>query len=263
MEDYIVYGIVLIYGILIGSFLNVCIYRIPEELSVVTGRSHCTNCNRKLKWYELVPIISYIFLLGRCRSCKSHISIQYPIIEALNGLMYVLVFYFYGWDSIYALLLSIVYCFVISALIVLSVIDFRTNIIPPGINIFLLVMGLAAVMIKYFESGRGTDVVLDHTIGFFAISLFLLLIYYATKGLAIGGGDIKLMAAAGLLLGWELVIVAFFLGCILAAIIHPLRMRIKNVGRSLAFGPYLSVGTVLDLYFGRQMISWYIENFFV
>ena len=124
-------------------------------------------------------------------------------------------------------------------------------------------MGLAAVMIKYFESGRGTDVVLDHTIGFFAISLFLLLIYYATKGLAIGGGDIKLMAAAGLLLGWELVIVAFFLGCILAAIIHPLRMRIKNVGRSLAFGPYLSVGTVLDLYFGRQMISWYIENFFV
>ena len=137
MEDYIVYGIVLIYGILIGSFLNVCIYRIPEELSVVTGRSHCTNCNRKLKWYELVPIISYIFLLGRCRSCKSHISIQYPIIEALNGLMYVLVFYFYGWDSIYALLLSIVYCFVISALIVLSVIDFRTNIIPPGINIFL------------------------------------------------------------------------------------------------------------------------------
>ncbi|NLO08596.1 MAG: prepilin peptidase [Clostridiales bacterium] len=263
MEDYIVYGIVLIYGILIGSFLNVCIYRIPEELSVVTGRSHCTNCNRKLKWYELVPIISYIFLLGRCRSCKSHISIQYPIIEALNGLMYVLVFYFYGWDSIYALLLSIVYCFVISALIVLSVIDFRTNIIPPGINIFLLVMGLAAVMIKYFESGRGTDVVLDHTIGFFAISLFLLLIYYATKGLAIGGGDIKLMAAAGLLLGWELVIVAFFLGCILAAIIHPLRMRIKNVGRSLAFGPYLSVGTVLALYFGRQMISWYIENFFV
>lgn len=263
MEDYIKYGIALVYGLLIGSFLNVCIYRIPEELSVVRGRSHCTNCNTKLKWYELVPVLSYIFLLGRCRSCKSHISIQYPIIEALNGLMYVLVFYFYGWDSIYSLLLSIVYCFVISALIVISVIDFRTNIIPLGINIFILLMGLSAVMIKYFESGRETDLVWDHTIGFFAISLFLLLIFYASKGRAIGGGDIKLMASAGLLLGWELVILAFFIGCILAAIIHPIRMRISNIGRSLAFGPYLSMGIVLSLFFGRRMIIWYIDSFFV
>lgn len=262
MEDYIVYVIVMIYGILIGSFLNVCIYRIPDELSVVTGRSHCMNCNAKLKWYELVPIFSYIFLLGKCRSCKSHISIQYPIIEALNGIMYVLVFYFYGWDSIYALLLSLVYSLTISALLVLSVIDFRTNIIPPGINIFLLVMGLAAVMIKYFESSRDTDIVWSHTVGFFVISLFLLLIYYATKGRAIGGGDIKLMASAGLLLGWELVILAFFIGCILAAIIHPLRMRFSNVGRALAFGPYLVMGIVIALFFGNQMIMWYIETFF-
>ena len=263
MEDYIVYSIVLIYGILIGSFLNVCIYRIPEELSIVTERSHCMNCNTKLKWYELVPVFSYIFQLGRCRTCKSRISIQYPIVEALNGVMYVLVFYFYGWDSIYALLLSVVYSLTISALIVLSVIDFRTNIIPSGINIFLLVMGLLAVMIKYFESGRGTDIVWDHTVGFFVISIFLLLIFYATKGRAIGGGDIKLMASAGLLLGWELVILAFFIGCIMAAIIHPLRMRISNIGRSLAFGPYLSVGIVLSLFFGKQMIMWYIEKFFI
>ena len=263
MEDYIVYGIVLIYGILIGSFLNVCIYRIPEELSIVVDRSHCMNCNTRLKWYELVPVFSYIFQLGKCRTCKSHISIQYPIIEALNGFVYVLVFYFYGWDSVYAILLSIIYSLTISALIVLSVIDFRTNTIPPGINIFLLVMGLAAVMVKYFESGRGTDIVWSHTIGFFAISLFLLLIFYATKGRAIGGGDIKLMASAGLLLGWELVILAFLVGCILAAIIHPIRMRISNVGRSLAFGPYLAMGIVISLFFGQRMILWYIESFFV
>lgn len=261
MEDYIIYGIALIYGIVIGSFLNVCIYRIPEKLSIVTERSHCMNCNRGLKWYELVPVFSYVFLQGRCRSCKSHISIQYPIIEALNGLIYVLVFYFCGWDSIYTLLLTIVYCLSISALIVLSVIDFRMNIIPPGINIFLLVMGLAAVVIKYFESGRATDLVWNHAIGFFAISLFLLMIYYATKGRAIGGGDIKLMAATGLLLGWELVVLAFFVGCILAAIIHLLRMRISNVGRSLAFGPYLSMGIVIALLYGRQLITWYIETF--
>ena len=263
MVDYIVYVIALIYGIVIGSFLNVCIYRIPEEMSIVTERSHCTNCNSKLKWYELIPIFSYIFLLGRCRKCKARISVQYPIIEALNGVMYVLVFYFNGWDSIYTILLSVVYCFAISALIVLSVIDFRTNIIPVGINIFLLVMGLATVMSKYFQNRRGTDVVWDHAIGFFAISLLLLLIFYATRGRAIGGGDIKLMAAAGLLLGWELVILAFFIGCILAAIIHPIRMKISNIGRALAFGPYLSIGIVVALLFGRQLITWYIETFFL
>lgn len=262
MEDYIVYAIVLLYGILIGSFLNVCIYRIPEKVSIVVKRSHCSKCNASLKWYDLIPVLSYIFLLARCRNCKSWISIQYPIVEALNGLMYVLVFYFFGWDSIYSILLSTVYCLVISALIVLTIIDFKTNIIPPGINIFILVMGLSALAIKYFESEKGRDIVLNHTIGFFAISLFLLLIYYSTKGRAIGGGDIKLMASAGLLLGWELVILAFFLACIMASIIHPLRMRISNIGRSLAFGPYLSMGIVLALFFGKQMITWYIESFF-
>lgn len=263
MDDYIVYGIVFIYGILIGSFLNVCIYRIPEGQSIVTGRSHCTSCNTQLKWFELVPILSYLFFLGKCRSCKSRISIQYPIIEALNGIMYVLVFYFYGWDSIYTILLSSTYCLAVSALIVLSVIDFRTNIIPFGINIFLLVMGFSAVLIKFLEGGKVFSVLWSNIIGFFAVSLFLSIIFYASKGRAIGGGDIKLMAVVGLLLGWQLVILAFFLGCILAAIIHPIRMKISKAGKALAFGPYLSVGTVLAMLIGRQMISWYIETFFV
>ena len=263
MDEYIVYGIVLIFGILIGSFLNVCIYRIPEELDIVIEPSHCMYCNTRLKWYELVPILSYVFLRGRCRTCKSKLSIQYPIIEALNGIIYVLVFYFYGWDSMYSILLSVVYCFTISALIVLSLIDIRTKNIPAGINVFILVMGLAATMTKYFEGDKNTDIVLNHVIGFFAISLFLLLLFYATKGRAIGGGDVKLMAAAGLLLGWELVILAFLIGCVLAAIIHPLRMRIQNVGRALAFGPYLSVGIAITIFFGTSMIEWYIDKAFV
>lgn len=263
MEEYIVYATVLVVGILIGSFLNVCIYRIPEKLDIVVQRSHCMNCNTRLKWYELIPIFSYIFLRGRCRTCKSKVSIQYPIIEALNGVFYVLVFYFYGWDSMYSFLLSLIYCLTISALIVLSVIDVKTKNIPVGVNIFLLVMGLATVMTKYFESGRSTDLVVDHVIGFFSISLFLLLLLYATKGRAIGGGDIKLMASAGLLLGWELVILAFLIGCVLASIIHPIRMRVENVGRSLAFGPYLSVGIVITIFYGRKMVEWYIDTLFV
>ena len=263
MVDYIIFGIVFLYGIVIGSFLNVCIFRIPDEDSIVTGRSHCMNCNAKLKWYELIPVFSFIFLLGKCKSCKSRISIQYPIIEALNGLFYVLVFYLYGWKSMNTIFLNVIYCLVISALIVLSVIDFRTNTIPIGINIFIMVMGLTAALVRYFWFGRSTDIMLDHAIGFFAVSVFLLLIFYATKGRGVGGGDIKLMAGAGLLLGWGNVLLAFFIGCILAAIIHPIRMRVSNIGRALAFGPYLSIGIVIAMLYGKQMIDWYIETFFI
>ena len=262
MVDYIVYGMVFLYGIVIGSFLNVCIFRIPDQDSIVTGRSHCMNCNSQLKWYELVPVFSYIFLLGKCRSCKSRISIQYPMIEALNGIFYVLVFCFFGWSGTYTILMNVIYCFVISALIVLSVIDFRTNMIPVGINIFIMIMGIAAALLDYFQSGRSTDVMLNHGIGFVAVSVFLLLIFYSTKGRGVGGGDIKLMAGAGLLLGWELILLAFFIGCVLAGFIHPIRMRVNHLSRVLAFGPYLSVGIVIALFFGKQMIDWYL-GFFV
>lgn len=263
MMESIVYFLVLLYGLVIGSFLNVCIYRIPEESSVVFGRSHCMNCNTRLKWYELIPLFSYLMLLGKCRSCKSKISIQYPIVEALNGSLYVLVFYLYGWLDFHTILLNTIYCLVISALIVLSFIDLRTNTIPIGINIFILVMGISAVLVKYFWFGRSADVVVDHAIGFFAISLFLLLLFYASRGRGIGGGDIKLMAAVGLLLGWELVILAFFTGCILAAIIHPIRMRVNRLSRVLAFGPYLSAGIVIALFYGKQIIDWYLQTFFI
>ena len=263
MVDYIIFGIVFLYGIVIGSFLNVCIFRIPDGDSIVTGRSHCMNCNTKLKWYELIPVFSFAFLLGKCKSCKSRISIQYPIIEALNGLFYVLVFYLKGWSGTNTIVLNVIYCLVISALIVLSVIDFRTNTIPLGINIFIMVMGLATALVRYFWYGRSTDIMLEHAIGFFAVSVFLLLIFYSTKGRGVGGGDIKLMAGAGLLLGWGIVILAFFIGCILAAIIHPIRMRVSNIGRALAFGPYLSIGIVIAMLYGKQMIDWYLQTFFI
>lgn len=261
MGDGMVYGIVFLYGIVIGSFLNVCIYRIPDQDSIVTGRSHCMNCNRQLKWYELIPVFSYIFLLGRCRSCKSRISIQYPIIEALNGIFYVLVFYIFGWKDSWSILTNVIYCFLVSALIVLSVIDFRTNIIPLGINIFIFILGLAATLLEYLGRGRSMDAIINHGVGFGAVSLFLLIIYYSTRGRGIGGGDIKLMAGAGLLLGWSLILLAFFIGCILASMIHPIRMRINHLSRVLAFGPYLSAGIVLALFFGRQIIDWYLGFF--
>lgn len=241
------YIIVFLYGIIIGSFLNVCIYRIPKKENIATTRSHCMSCGYQLKWYDLVPIFSYLVLRGRCRKCGSKISVQYPIIEALNGALYLLAFWRYGMSVD-----SLLYCLLFSALIVLSVIDFRTYEIPLGINIFILTLGLIHVV---------TDLSLwsSYVIGFFSVSIPLLLIYLVTKGRGIGGGDVKLMAVAGLLIGWKLNVLGFLLGCILGSVIHLCRMKLSGESHVLAMGPYLAMGIGLSVLWGEQMIAWYLS----
>ncbi len=178
------YILVFLYGIIIGSFLNVCIYRIPKKENIATTRSHCMSCGYQLKWYDLVPLFSYLALRGKCRKCGSRISVQYPLVEALNGGLYLLIFWRYGLSVD-----SLLYCLLFSALIALSIIDFRTYEIPVGINIFILTLGLIRIV---------TDLShwLSYGIGLLSVSVPLLLIYLVTKGRGIGGGDVKLMAAA-------------------------------------------------------------------
>lgn len=246
---YLIYALIFIFGITIGSFLNVCIYRIPRGETVVTTPSHCMTCGHKLSWFELLPLFSYIFLRGRCRSCKSQISPQYPIIEAVNGLLYVLVFAVNGLN-----LISIIYALFTSALLVLTVIDWRTYEIPISINIFILVLGCLKVVLDFNNF-------LDYLIGFFIVSGFLLVLYMITKGRAIGGGDIKLMAVAGLLLGWQLIVLAFLIGCVLGSILHLIRMKVSGAERMLAMGPYLSAGLFIAMLWGNSFINWYLSSF--
>ncbi len=241
------YILVFLYGIIIGSFLNVCIYRIPKKENIATTRSHCMSCGYQLKWYDLVPLFSYLALRGKCRKCGSRISVQYPLVEALNGALYLLVFWRYGLSVD-----SLLYCLLFSALIVLSVIDFRTYEIPVGINIFILTLGLIRIV---------TDMShwLSYGIGLLSVSIPLLLIYLVTKGRGIGGGDVKLMAAAGLLIGWKLNVLGFLLGCMLGSIIHVCRMKLSGEGRTLAMGPYLAMGIAISVMWGEQMIAWYLS----
>ena len=246
---YLIYALIFIFGITIGSFLNVCIYRIPRGETVVTTPSHCMTCGHKLRWFELLPLFSYIFLRGRCRSCKSQISPQYPIIEAVNGLLYVLVFAVNGLN-----LISIIYALFTSALLVLTIIDWRTYEIPISINIFILVLGCLKVVLDLNNF-------FDYLIGFFIVSGFLLILYTITKGRAIGGGDIKLMAVAGLLLGWQLIILSFFIGCVLGSVLHVIRMKVAGADRMLAMGPYLSAGLFIAMLWGGSLISWYLSGF--
>lgn len=245
--ELIPYIIIFIFGITIGSFLNVCIYRIPLGGSIVTAPSHCMTCGRKLKWYDMVPVFSWLVLGGKCRNCKSKISVQYPIIEGVNGILYVMICAVNGleWSSV-------IYCFMASALLVLSIIDWRTYEIPFGINVFLFVLGIAMTILD-----RGN--LAEHLIGMICVSGLLGILYLLTGGRAIGGGDIKLMFACGLILGWKLILLAFFLGCIIGSVVHIIRMSVKKAGRMLAMGPYLSAGILLAALWGNAWINWYLS----
>lgn len=236
-----------LYGIILGSFVNVLILRIPIRESVTLKRSHCMNCNHTLAWYDLFPLFSYLFLGGKCRYCKAHISAQYPIVEAANGILYVILYLVNGIN-----IETILYCLCASALLALSVIDWRTQEIPLGFNIFILILGLIRL---FTDLGNWSQ----YVIGLFAVSGFLFLLHLVTKGRGIGGGDIKLMAATGLLLGWQLNIIAFLLGCILGSIIHLTLMAVKKADRVLAFGPYLSMGVFIAMIWGEQLVSWYLS----
>ena len=250
-----IYIIIFLYGIVVGSFLNVCIYRIPKKENIAIIRSHCMTCNYQLQWYDNIPLFSWIFLGGKCRKCKAPISPQYPIVEASNGLLWLLVFWANGVTTQSGTfnIDSLLYCFLVSALLVLSVIDFRTYEIPIGINIFILALGLIMSVIHYTDW-------LSHVIGFFAVSIPLYIIILVTNGRGIGGGDMKLMAVAGLMLGWKLAILSFALGCIIGAPIHLLRMRIAKADRVLAMGPYLSIGIFISALWGNQLIELYLRT---
>ncbi len=236
-----------LYGIIFGSFLNVVILRIPIRESITLKRSHCMTCGHTLSWYELIPLFSYLFLGGKCRHCKAHISIQYPIVEAANGIIYVIIFLAKG-----ITVETFLYCLCASALLALSVIDWRTQEIPFGINLFILLLGLVRL---FTDLGNWSQ----YVIGLFAVSGFLLLLSLATRGRGIGHGDMKLMAATGLLLGWKLNIIAFILACIIGSVVHLIRMAVKKVGRRLAFGPYLSMGLFIAMIWGEQLVSWYLS----
>lgn len=243
----LIYLIIFLYGISIGSFLNVCIYRIPKHENIVTTRSHCMTCGYQLKWYDLIPLFSYLFLKGRCRKCGERLSIQYPIIECLNGILYLLIFHINGLNYD-----SIIFALTTSALIVLSLIDYRTYEIPPSVNIFILALGVIRVSLDYKH-------ILSYMLGFISVSGFLFLIYIVTKGKGIGGGDIKLMASAGLLIGFPLILLAFVIGCIVGSFLHIIGMKVKGANSVLAFGPYLSLGILAAILYGNQLITWYLR----
>lgn len=247
--DALILTILTVFGLCVGSFLNVLIYRIPKGEEFVKTPSHCMTCGHNLFWYENIPLISWLLQGGKCRACGVKLSAQYPIVEALNGAMWLLTGLLYRGDWLTVGL----YCVLFSMLLVLSVIDWRTFTIPNGINLVIFLLGVVRLI---------TD--LDHwvsyVIGLVSVSLVFLLMHLATHGNGLGMGDVKLVAGAGLLLGWSSMLLAVVIGSLSGAIIHSVRMR-RGADRKLAFGPYLAAGIWIAALGGQQIVDAYFGLF--
>ncbi|GKX64836.1 prepilin peptidase [Inconstantimicrobium mannanitabidum] len=245
--------LIFVIGIVIGSFLNVCIYRIPNEESIAYPPSHCGNCNSQLKPLDLIPIFSYIFLRGRCRYCKLKISIQYPIIELLNGVVYVLLYLKLGLTIEFVKL-----CVLVSLLIVIGIIDYKTKFVYRNTVIFGMVMGVIFISISSIMYKQNFyNYLLGAIIGFGVIFLIVIL----TRGM--GEGDIEIALICGLFLGVQNIIVTLFLAFVIGGIVGIIILLLKLKGKKeeIAFGPYLAIGALIAMLFGNKIINLYLNMF--
>jgi leader peptidase (prepilin peptidase)/N-methyltransferase len=250
------YFIAVILGLVIGSFLNVCIYRIPRNLSIVFPSSRCPFCNNAIRPWDNIPVISYLFLGGRCRSCKAKISTRYPLIEMLNASLYAAVIWRYGigWNSV-------VYAVLCSSLIVIAFIDLEFQIIPDRITLAGIPIGLLAGSFLLPDPFMRADLLgyKAALAGIISGGGFFYLVAVLSRG-GMGGGDIKMMAMVGSLMGWKAVFLTTFLGSLVGSVVGVSLMVFKGKGRKtkVPFGPFLALGALITLFFGQEILVWYL-----
>jgi len=294
MPNPLFYAFLFIFGACFGSFLNVVIFRYkPENFSIknLFGRSRCSHCHKTLRFYELFPILSFFAQAGKCRSCRARLSWQYPLVELLAGLVFVLVplhFFdlpmIYAFPAIEAIILSVIWVVAFLVLILISAIDLRFQIIPDFLNGLLALLGIAGIFtLRYFSDfGIANNGIHGSFLGRYAMifrvgdslwvnfilgAVFGLILFgglhLLTRGRGMGLGDAKLAAALGLLLGWpDIVLVsalAFIVGSIVS--IFLLVKKKKKAKDQLPFGPFLAVGTALVFFFGYEIVNAYFSLF--
>lgn len=239
-----------VLGLIIGSFLNVCIYRMPKNESVVFPSSHCPHCRTKLASWDLVPLFSYLWLKGRCRYCQCPISWRYPVVELLTGLLFIALYAYFGLN-----LLLVKYLTLICLLMVISFIDLEYYLIP---NRLILVISGAGVLLNFFTRELTISSIIW---GVLAPAGILFLLAALSKG-GMGGGDIKLAGAAGLFLGWPQSLLALFLACFLGGFFGLILLifRLKKRKDPLPFAPFLSGGIIFTVFFGQALLKWYFSQ---
>lgn len=247
----LLFSIIFIYGACIGSFLNVVIYRVPNEISFAKGRSYCPKCNTQIRNCDLIPIASYLNLKGRCRSCKDKISSRYPLVELFTGLIAVMIFLIKGFT-----LISIIIFIVSAILIAITMIDFDTLTIPNGLVISIIPCAVFMMLIQ-------KDVtVISRLIGFFSASVPMLLLNQLIPD-SFGGGDVKLIAVCGFLLGWKNTLLAMFIAILIGGMyaVYLLASGKSKRGAHIAFGPYICVGVYVAMLYGNEIIALYLGMF--
>ncbi len=245
--------VAVLLGLIVGSFLNVCIHRIPAEQSIVKPRSRCPACQAGIAWYDNIPVLSYIILRGRCRACGATIPLRYPAVEIATGLISWVIFHHFGIPWLYA-----VWFIYSAALLTLSMIDLDHRIIPDGISLSGIVIGLLLSAFTPLQP------FLDSLIGVIVGGGFLLVVGLAyetvRKQEGIGGGDIKLMAMAGAFTGWKGALFTIFGGSLVASILGISLMIARRSGAQLAipFGPFLSFASFCYILYGERLIQLYL-----
>ena len=257
MINFLIIGLVFMFGMCIGSFLNVCIYRLPSSMSIIKpSRSFCPQCKSAIKFYDNIPVFSYIWLKGRCRNCKASISLRYPLVELITGILAIAILFLFGLT-----LEGLVYFIFISSLLVITFIDIDHKIIPdiitlPGIPIGLLASFVLSAM-TFISSLVGL------LVG--GVSLLLVAWVYSliTHKEGMGGGDIKLLGMIGAFLGWKGVIFTIFAASLTGTLVGIIVMlqKGKNLKFAIPFGPFLSIGAMSYVFFGEKVVFWYLHSF--
>lgn len=246
-----------VFGLCVGSFLNVLIYRWPNNMSIAKPNSHCPTCKYELRWYDNIPVLSYLMLGGKCRSCKTHISFRYTAVELANTLLWLLCALLFWQKSIP---LACIYMVVCSIFICIFFIDLEHKIILDRFQIALLVLGIASI---FFDKDVAWG---SHIIGGLGGFVVFYLISWGFEILrhkeGLGGGDVKLAGVVGLLLGWERLLLGLLIATIPAAIILAILSRGKEgEEREFPFAPFLVIGFGISMLFGTGIIGWYLSLF--
>ena len=251
-----------IFGALVGSFLNVCISRIPDAESIVHPASRCPRCKAAIHFYDNIPLLSYLFLRGRCRACGKVISSRYFLVELLMAALSLALFYRFGISFVY----FVSFLFVAS-LVVISFIDLNVRIVPDVISLPGIVIGLLLSIVTYFVMGRESNLIptpLSSLVGTVLGGGFLLAtawLYERITGVeGMGGGDIKLLAMIGAFLGWPSIPITLFFASLVGSVVGLGCMLLTGAGRRLAlpFAPFLCSGALLFIFFGDDLIQFYL-----
>lgn len=244
---------ILLFGLIMGSFTNVLIYRLPRGESVVLPGSHCTNCNHPLAWYDNIPILSYIMLRGKCRYCGTSISFQYPLVEAINALCYLLLFWSYGptLDFVFLALIS-------SMLIAISGTDMTRQVIPDILVISVFMLSVIHKVLAYFLYHESPEI-WQSVLGLIAAGGLFLLITVVSKG-GMGQGDVTLISALGFALGLKKILLVTFLSFVIAACASLILLgtKTKTLKDPIPFGAFIVVAFFITVFLGDMLIGWYI-----